>query len=81
MDQISKEQDFALKIIGAIQDVLTNEESEHHITPEELRENTTDFFHALGNLAPGYLFNQMTGSQEKIIDFNHIMNRIFISIK
>ena len=71
-----KDQEFAFKIIGAIQEVLNNEESDFHISTEDIAENTNDFFHALSNLAPVYLFNGLTGNEYDILQFNHAMNKL-----
>lgn len=57
---------------------LFSEDSDVRIDMNELREgdNLESFFHALSTLAPTVLFNDMTGSDEDVLGFNHLANRL-----
>ncbi|MCY1720184.1 hypothetical protein OU798_07510 [Prolixibacteraceae bacterium Z1-6] len=64
-------------ITGAIGSMF-EEDSEWNIDQEELMEgdNLTHFFHALANVAPTHLFNQLTGDDKNQLEFNHVANQL-----
>ncbi len=66
---------YAAILTSKISEIF-NEESEHHISLDELKEgnNLTDFFHALSNLIPTYFYNDFTESEKNPLEFNHIAN-------
>lgn len=39
-------------------------------------ENVTEFFHAMANLAPTFIYNKLTDENANILDFNHIANKL-----
>jgi mannose/fructose-specific phosphotransferase system component IIA len=56
---MKKHDQFAIKLLSAIHDVLSNEENANHIPMTELEDdkNATDFFHALTNIVPCHVYN------------------------
>ena len=68
---------YAEKIGAAIQDMF-NEDSEFFIDQNELGEgdNLTHFIHALGNVVPTAIFNNLTGDQKNQLEFNHTANQL-----
>lgn len=70
---------YAALLTAAIADLLDNDSvSEFHIDSSELEEgdNLTQFFHALANLMPTMLFNNITGNDKNHLEFNHIANQL-----
>ncbi len=65
-------------VITAAISSMFEEDSEWVIDKKELMEgdNLTHFMHALANLAPTYLFNNLTGDDKNILEFNHIANHL-----
>ena len=57
-----------------ISDQITNEENENYIDMSEV--NLTDFFHALANVLPTYIFNKYTGEEKNQLEFNHVANQL-----
>lgn len=39
-------------------------------------ENPTHFTHALANIAPAHIFNQLTGENKSSLEFNHLANQL-----
>lgn len=72
---MEKTDEYAMKIISAIQE-LFNPESDNYIDPEELTEgqNGTHFAHALGNIAPAMIYNKLTSEDKTALEFNHLAN-------
>ena len=70
-----KELEYAILIQSAISDVF-EEDSDNYIGAEELEEgdNLTHFFHALANIVPTGIYNQITGNEHNQLEFNHIAN-------
>jgi hypothetical protein len=76
MEQTSR---YALILIGKIQELFDeNSESDFHIDQEELQEgeNLTHFFHALANMMPNHIYNNVTGDYKNNLEFNHIANQL-----
>lgn len=47
--------------------------------PEVLEEdNLTDFMHALINVAPNNIYNEITGDNKNNLEFNHLANHLLI---
>jgi len=57
-----------------ISDQITNEENENYIDMNEV--DLTDFFHALANVLPTYIFNKYTGENKNQLEFNHVANQL-----
>ena len=74
-EQPPKWAEYSVKITKALSE-LFNPDNPNHIDLEELKKdnNTTEFFHALANAVPTRLYNQITGSDENLIEFNHVAN-------
>jgi len=74
---MKKEHEYTGKISTAL-GAIFDEDSEVHISEEELKEgdNLVRFIHALANLAPTMLFNEVTGSNKNILEFNHEANKL-----
>jgi len=76
--------EYAAKITSALGEVLTDELSENYINPEELNEddNATHFIHALANVAPHSIYQEITGDKSNDnLGFNHIANRLCVQYK
>jgi hypothetical protein len=69
---------FAVRIVGAINEMIKDEEHPFYTSQEEMNEgnNLTHFFHALANVAPTKLMNGITGSDHTFIEFNHVANSL-----
>lgn len=69
---------FASRLTLAIEDLLSNEDSEFHINVSELEEgqNLTDFIHALGNLVPATIYTKLTNDDKNLLEFNHLANKL-----
>ena len=67
--------EYAAMISGSIGDMF-QEDSNYHIDREELTEgdNLTHFFHALANIMPTHIFNNITGDDKNQLEFNHVAN-------
>lgn len=55
---------------------LFSEDSDINIDPKELKddENLICFIHALANLVPNRMYNQLTGDKKDMLEFNHLAN-------
>ena len=75
MTKITDQQiEYAVLIGGAMSQVL-DEDSEFYVG-EINDENITEFIHAMANMVPPMLYEQLTGDQKSSIDFNHIANKL-----
>ena len=72
-----KHLEYAVAILGKI-DELFSEEGDFHIDLKELEdgENGTHFIHALANIVPTAVFNNLTGNQKSNLEVNHIANQL-----
>ena len=68
---------YAAMITGAIGSMF-EEDSEWAVDQEELMEgdNLTHFMHALANVAPAHVFNNLTGDSKNHLEFNHVANQL-----
>ena len=59
---------------------LFDSNSENFISDNELREddNFAQFIHALANLAPTHIFNELSSKDKDILAFNHFANELVI---
>lgn len=75
MADIEKSTQYAIILLGNLQEVF-NKESEFHIDKKELIEedNLTHFMHALINIVPTIFFNKVTGEDKQYIEVNHLAN-------
>ena len=75
MKKLEKHYQFAAQITGALGE-LFDEDSEHYIDSEDLQGNLTDFIHALSNIVPTAIYNELTGENKNILHFNHTANQL-----
>lgn len=75
---VEKENEYALKIIGTLSEMLVNGEGENAIDGDDLAEgeNATHFLHALLNIAPAYFYEKLSGEAVDLLTLNHIANRL-----
>lgn len=52
------------------------EEAIEEIGQEEVKENLTDFFHALANVMPNMAYNQIMWKKLNALEFNHFANHL-----
>ena len=75
--ELKKENEFAVKIMSQIAQMFDEDaDCDNHITNEELQEYTTEFIHALANIAPSMYYDRLTGDKNDLVGFNHIANRL-----
>ena len=69
--------EYAAMITSSISDMF-EEGSDYHIDQEELAEgdNLTHFLHALANVVPTHIFNDITGDKKNQLEFNHTANHL-----
>jgi len=67
-------EDIASKLLLSLSYQLQNDENENYIDMNEV--NLTDFFHALANVLPTYIFNKYTGEYKNQLEFNHVANQL-----
>ncbi len=75
MDTVSKQEQYVMQIMSAIQTCFDGS-SENSISVRELYEddNLNLFFHALANIAPAMIYDRITGHETALLDFNHMAN-------
>lgn len=64
------------KILSAINDVLNDEDNDNYIDLKE--EDGTEFFYILGAFIPSVVYNELTGNNLNLLDFNHLMNTLIV---
>ena len=72
---------FTLKIAGAIQELLDNEDSEFHISKEELKrteDSMTEFITAVMVATPTIVYRKLTGQNINFLEGNHIANKLCV---
>jgi hypothetical protein len=74
---MEKLNEYAQKISFKIVE-LFKEEGDLQIDIKELMEgeNMNLFIHALANIAPSFIFAQITGEDKNALEFNHIANKL-----
>ena len=77
MSKNEKYLQYAAIITGAIGSMF-EEDSEWAVDQEELMEgdNLTHFIHALANVVPAHVFNNLTGDRKNHLEFNHVANQL-----
>ncbi|WP_228235904.1 hypothetical protein [Allomuricauda sp. M10] len=72
--------EYQSKILGQIDDIFNNPESENYVGLEELSEgeNMTFFLHAMANCAPNLIYQNFTGESTDNLGFNHLANRLCV---
>jgi hypothetical protein len=66
--------EYTAKILGALQETMNNEDSEHFI---DLREaNITELIHVMTNIVPNLFYSEVTGEDINFLEFNHIANKL-----
>lgn len=71
---MKKPEEIAHLLLANLQDQIQNEDNENHIDLEDV--DLTDFFHALSNILPTYVFNKYTGEDKNQLEFNHVANKL-----
>lgn len=70
--------EYAIKLVGAIQEVF-NEDSDNYIGTEDFEndDNVTAFMYALACMVPKHVYEKITGDEtQDVLGFNHIANRL-----
>lgn len=67
-------EEIAVKLLANLSEQLNDEDNENYINLKEI--DLTDFFHALSNIVPSYVYNKYTGSDKNNLEFNHIANQL-----
>jgi hypothetical protein len=77
MSEKEKIKEYSMKILASL-NVLFDQDNENAITDKEFsdKENVTLFFHALANVGPTILYNEVTGDKKNYLEFNHIANKL-----
>tara|TARA_R110002020_G_scaffold310716_1_gene526399 strand:- start:52 stop:411 length:360 start_codon:yes stop_codon:yes gene_type:complete len=72
-----KQVEYTNKIITALQP-LFDSKNPNGISLKELKEqdNLSSFVHALANIAPTSMMNQLTGHKKTLLESNHIANTL-----
>lgn len=73
-----KYMEYALKLTGKVQELLSDEDGDFHISLEDLEGegNLTAFMHALANAMPCRIYNHLTGDSKNTLEFNHLANHL-----
>ena len=74
--------EYAMKLTAHLEEIF-NEDCENFIDKKEFSEgdNATDFIHALANVVPYIVFNEITGDNKDQLGFNHIANRLIVQFQ
>ena len=69
---------YKMKILGALNEVFQDEDSENFIGMDDLSEgnNATEFIHVLSNIVPNDVYHMITGHNVDNLQFNHISNTL-----
>ena len=69
---------YAAKISTVINSIFDEDSDNYSIDFEELHEdnNITIFMHALANAFPTHFYNQITGDNLNMLEFNHLANSL-----
>lgn len=79
MNKEQREKTFAYAAaITAALSAINDEDSDAYIPKEELTQgdNLSHFFHALANMVPTYIYNELSGIEMNTLEFNYIANRL-----
>lgn len=77
---MEKQFEYAIKLHAAITSVF-DADNENGIDPDELSKdnNLTHFIHALANLAPAVIYEELTNDKDKsALEFNHLANALIV---
>lgn len=72
---IDRSTEYAARILIVLNQMF-DEDSEHFLDLRKESEDPTAFFHALANIAPNMLYQQITGETPNSLEFNHIANQL-----
>ncbi len=64
------EKEYTVEILSALQEAIDN----GNMTLKQ--DSLTEFFHAIANTVPTHMYNELTGNNKSILDFNHLANRL-----
>ena len=75
---MEKHIEYAATLLSAVNEVLSNPDSENYIGIEELQDedNATAFLHALMNMVPTHVYNQLTNGDDDLLGVNAIAVRL-----
>ena len=81
-EKMTQEEIFASKLIAHMGE-LFEVDSNNSIDVKELQEGDrlTIFMHCMANVVPTYLYQELTGEQVSMLDFNHIANKLIFQFK
>lgn len=74
--QENKPEQLAAKILGELSETIFNEESDYYISESELENNGTDFIHAIANIVPTHVYNELVADEKGPLHFNHLANQL-----
>lgn len=80
---MNKQEEYTAKIFAQLIQ-LFDEDCENHIDLNDFDDddNSTDFMHALANLAPAILHAKLTGTEKiNLLEFNHMANQLIFQNK
>jgi len=77
---MNKQEQFLQKLILHMNGIF-QEDSENHISADDLEEYGNEFFHVLSNMMPCYYYRALTGSDTDVLEFNHMMNKLIFQDK
>ena len=75
MNNEQKLQQYSFLIKNQIAEMFT-EGAENFIDKNDLEDYANEFFHALANIAPCWIYNTLTDNDENFLTFNHIANHL-----
>jgi len=82
MSSLTEEQkklaEFTIKLTSAIAEVIRNEESEFHISEQEIMQHTTLFVYAITATVPQAVANEVIGENKDLLEVNHLANRLIL---
>lgn len=78
--KLTKQEEYAYRVSGAILDLLSNKESEFYIDPEEFEDtkNATDFVHTICTVAPAIVYSKLVDNDLDMLEFNHMANKLVL---
>ena len=67
---------YAEQIVDALSELFSGGDKEMDLEELSVGENLTNFIHALTNIAPTLIYNQLTGENINNLKLNHIANQL-----
>jgi len=78
METTEKQFVYANMIQRHLEQMFNDEDCQFFISAKELEEgnNLTHFMHALANLVPTSMYNELAGEENNQLEFNHLANTL-----